>query len=325
MNNVAKKLDKETVIKRLYSNFGDKYDFSDFANNIKYQNTNQKITYICKKHGLKNGYLNNLLAGHGCKECMYEALHEKYLKKSEDFVKQANIVHENKYDYSKVKYNGSKEKVEIICKTCSNSFFQSPLHHLSGEGCPFCNGNTKLTKEDVVERSNKIHNNKYDYSLFLNEKFNFKNRSAKIPIICHSEFKNGIEHGIFFQMAKNHYQGKGCPKCNYSHLEEEIEVCLTENSIKFERQKKFNWLGLKSLDFYLPDYNIAIECQGEQHYKPIKWFGGDVALKKQIDRDSEKFNKCKEHGIELIYYSNIANDNIFTNKKELINFIIKNN
>ena len=44
---------------------------------------------------------------------------------------------------------------------------------------------------------------------------------------------------------------------------------LKENNIEFETQKRFKWLGGKSLDFYLPKYNIAIECQGLQHFRPV--------------------------------------------------------
>ena len=46
-----------------------------------------------------------------------------------------------------------------------------------------------------------------------------------------------------------------------------------QNKIEYEYQKRFIWLGKQSLDFYLPKYNIAIECQGEQHFKPVD-FGG---------------------------------------------------
>ena len=37
---------------------------------------------------------------------------------------------------------------------------------------------------------------------------------------------------------------------------------LNKKHIIFEKQKRFNWLGRQSLDFYLPKYNIGIECQG---------------------------------------------------------------
>ena len=79
-----------------------------------------------------------------------------------------------------------------------------------------------------------------------------------------------------------------------------------------------------SLDF--PNKQIAIECQGIQHFKPIKHFGGDKALKDIQRRDFNKFDLCIKHGILVIYYSedNIKFPyNVFTSKSELLNFIEK--
>ena len=100
-------------------------------------------------------------------------------------------------------------------------------------------------------------------------------------------------------------QGIGCPYCKQSHIEKEIENIFEELNIKFEYEKKFEWLDYKSLDFYLPDYNIAIECQGEQHFKPIEYFGGDERFRDDIKRDKEKNRLCKDNNIDLIYYFDV--------------------
>lgn len=85
---------------------------------------------------------------------------------------------------------------------------------------------------------------------------------------------------------------------------------LDEYNIKYERQKRFDWLGRQSLDFYLPDFNIAIECQGEQHFKPIKHFGGEERFKKVIERDNKKLKLCNENNIDIFYinYNNNIKD-----------------
>lgn len=59
------------------------------------------------------------------------------------------------------------------------------------------------------------------------------------------------------------------------------------------------------LIFYLPKYNIAIECQGKQHFKPIEFWGGDKGLKEQIERDERKFNLCESNGLNILYYTTI--------------------
>ena len=70
-------------------------------------------------------------------------------------------------------------------------------------------------------------------------------------------------------------------------------------------QQKFDWLKYKksmSLDFYIPDKNIAIECQGKQHFTPDSKFGEKNEFDNIIQRDILKYNLCKEHNIEIIYY-----------------------
>lgn len=64
------------------------------------------------------------------------------------------------------------------------------------------------------------------------------------------------------------------------------------------------------VDFYLPDYNTFIEFNGEQHYKPVKWFGGEEKFKQQQERDYALRYYCKEHKITLIEIPYTDFDNI---------------
>lgn len=65
------------------------------------------------------------------------------------------------------------------------------------------------------------------------------------------------------------------------------------------------WLGKQSLDFYLPEYNIGIECQGEQHFKE---YTGKLEIKtnleKRIKLDITKNVLCEENGVNLYYFFN---------------------
>jgi hypothetical protein len=116
----------------------------------------------------------------------------------------------------------------------------------------------------------------------------------------------------------NHLSKKsGCPICNESKLERELAFILEEQKIVYERQKKFKWLGKQSLDFYLPEYSHAIECQGIQHFKPIDFAGkGDEWANKAFDeikkRDDIKLKKCLAHNIEMIYV--VDNEEYFESK-----------
>lgn len=151
------------------------------------------------------------------------------------------------------------------------------------------------TTENFIKRAMEVHGNKYDYS-----KVEYINNKTKVCIVC-------PEHGEFWQTPHNHLQSKGCPICNESKLENEISNFLEINNINYEREKTFDWLKSKyklRLDFYLPDYNIAIECQGEQHFKPINYFGGLQNFIKLSKNDKLKYDLCKHNNIKnSILYS----------------------
>ena len=245
----------------------------------------------------------------------------------EDFIKRAKQVHGDKYDYSKVEYVNSYTKVCIICPE-HGEFWQTPLSHLygGGHGCIDCVNKRPHNKETFIKKSKEIHGDKYDYS-----KVDNINNKTKVCIIC-------PEHGEFWQTPHSHLQGQGCPYCNFSKLEKEISLSLKENNLVFKSQKTFEWLkdrGNLYLDFYLPDYNIAIECQGIQHFEPCN-FGSDKKTAEEMfeyvkECDNRKYELCKENGIKLIYYKQnklpnwiINKEDYFSRSKLLIEYI-KNN
>lgn len=56
------------------------------------------------------------------------------------------------------------------------------------------------------------------------------------------------------------------------------------------------WLRGQRLDVFIPSEGVAIELQGEQHYKPVKYFGGRPGLKATKERDRRKARACEEAG-----------------------------
>ena len=228
-------------------------------------------------------------------------------KSREEFIKEANNLHNNKYDYSNVDYTNSKTKVCIICPV-HGKFFMTPSDHLRSHGCPSCAGLKKYTTDEFVNKAKKIHNNRYDYS-----KVKYVNNHTKICIIC-------PEHGEYYQTPHDHLRGHGCPYCKSSLLENAVRKYLSDNNILFFEQKRFDWLGLQSLDFYLPSHKIAIECQGIQHFESVDFFGGKDGLIKTIYRDKKKKELCNKNGIIVLYYSNLNNIpfNVINNKNDLI-------
>jgi len=321
-----KSLKFENFVKKSRKVHGDKYDYSKV--NLNNRDEKGRVCIICPTHGEFWQRPNSHLQGNGCYKCGLEKMSNNKSYTKDDFIKLAKKVHGDKYDYSKVEYKGSLKDVCIICPT-HGEFWQKASVHLQGSGCKVCADNQTITTEEFINRSKDVHGDKYDYS-----KSKYINNRINIEIICHKKDKNGNEHGSFFPMPHAHMRGSGCPKCKQNYkLENEVRELLIDNKIEFEEKKKFNNLKYKNFlkpDFYLPNENIIIECQGEQHFKPINFGGKDEkTLKKQYEliqiRDSIKRKYCEENGIYLIEYTHVENDkeNLIKNKKKLLEAIKK--
>lgn len=294
---MSKKLTSKKFIEKCILIHGNRYDYSK----VEYVNNYTDVCIICPEHGKFEQLPKNHLRGKGCQLCGGT----KKLT-TEDFVKKAKKVHNGKYDYSKVKYLKDNEKVCIICPE-HGEFEQLPYNHKTGQGCPKCYGNKKLTTECFIEKSKDVHGNKYDYSLV-----DYKNNRTKIPIIC-------PEHGVFKQIAKSHIKGHGCPVCKSSSGEIEIRQFLDYYGFIYKEQHKFDdCKNIKPLkfDFYLPDLNLVIEYNGIQHYKSIEYFGGVDRLKIRKLRDQIKKEYCNTNGIELLVIK--YNDNLETKLKKIL-------
>ena len=269
----------EELILELKEIQGDKYDYSL----VNYINNDTKVKIICRKHGVFEQHFYSHRRGYGCPKC-------SKCKKSttKEFIKKAKKIHGDKYDYSLVDYVNSDIKVKIICP--KHGIFEqlSSNHYLSKHGCPEC---YKVDQESFIKRSNIIHDNKYNYS-----SVNFVNLDSKVKIIC-------PKHGIFEQTPSCHLGDRGCPMCHESKGEEFIRKILINRFINFERQKKFEKCKNKNslpFDFYLPDYNLCIEFNGEQHYKPNSYFGGIKTFEYIQKNDNIKIIFCKNNKIKLL-------------------------
>lgn len=304
----------EEFIQKARKIHGEKYDYSK----VIYECSSKKVRIICPKHGKFWQTPNKHLSGRGCPKCGKLTILRKRTMSITEFIRRAREIHRDKYNYSKVDMLNRDEKgrVCIICPI-HGEFWQTPNNHLSGKGCELCVRPMHDT-ETFIERAKNIHGDKYDYSKVI-----YLNTQTRVNIVC-------PEHGEFLQLPQNHLKGYGCPKCNRSHLEEEINLFLKEKNIIFEEQKSFDWLisditsyKLK-LDFYLSEYNIAIECQGGQHFKEVEFFNDSLA---EISRRDEiKRKLCEENGVKLLYYSNIGFDYpylVYEDKNELLKEIIK--
>lgn len=295
-----KKLTKKEWIEKAKKVHGDKYDYSL----VDYINNKVKVCIICPIHGEFWMRPTHHIDGSGCPKCRNEYMHNLKVYSFEEIVNKSKQVHNGKYQLlNNGKYINSKSIIDIICPV-HGIFSQEVASHLHGHGCSKCASeqrgkNLRDTKEEFIKKAKQVHGNKYNYS-----KVEYVNNHIKVCIIC-------LEHGEFWQTPNNHLNGKGCPMCNISKLELDTELFLSDNGIKYIKQcsnKVLPFIKLFKIDFYLPDYKIAIECQGLQHFKPIEYFGGIEAYNYIHKNDLEKKFICESNGIKMVYVN--YNDNV---------------
>ena len=236
-----------------------------------------------------------------------------------NFLEKAKKIHSDFYDYSLIteewwekNYKNTYTKIPIICPKHGIFWQQVGMHVREKHGCKLCgrikniethkkNKKNKLKLKDFLKKAKEIHENKYDYSLITKEWWqeNYKiSQKTKIPIICK-------KHGVFYQTVFDHLQNCNCPSCASSKGEREIEKILKQFNIEFIKEYKVPSSNLR-FDFYLPKYRLAIEYDGELHFKNIKF----SKLKETKKRDFLKNKLCFIYKINLIRISYHFKDNL---------------
>jgi len=287
-NFVCEKCKYEDEYKKFKSLMEEKHQNKYDISNVKFINWITKIELECEFHGKFSITPAHLKEGKGCRECGIIKRAKTQSKPIDEFIAQANEVHDFKYDYSKAVYNGARRNLIIICKI-HGEFNQTPDNHLVGSGCLKCGkietaNKLSITLEYFLSRSHEIHGEIYDYS-----KVELVNASTKVEIICRI-------HGSFFQDPEHHILRKhGCPRC-VNKREGELAITLSKLGIVHRQYKIEN----KRYDFFLPEYNIIIERDGEQHYRGF-WQDDrkTLSLDYQIENDRIKTELAERHGYKL--------------------------
>lgn len=149
---------------------------------------------------------------------------------TELFIEKVKKIHNNKYDYSLVEYKNTRTTIKIICPNCG-IFEILPHSHIQGTGCSKC---YNLTTEKFIERSYKIHNNKYIY-----DKVNIINNKTKVTITC-------SEHGDFKQRPDAHMNGQGCLQCFKERKKSTTSEFITKSNNKHNNLYDYSLVKYKS-------------------------------------------------------------------------------
>lgn len=207
-------------------------------------------------------------------------------------------------------YKNIYTPISYICKKHGKKCISAGMM-IEGCGCKECGYeknaiNRTLTPEHIKEEIEKFNENK-----LINPEDYVGAKVRNLKILCNC----GEIYTTSFNDYSSRDTAKRCSKCNgkISNGEYKINNILINYSINFVAQKVFeNCRDKKPLpfDFYLPDYNLAIEYDGKQHYEPVEYFGGENGFKYTIHHDKIKNKYCKDNGIKLLRISYMEYDNI---------------
>lgn len=151
----------------------------------------------------------------------------------QEFIYRANQIHNFIYTYENTIYIDSKTKLVVTCKI-HGPFEIAADNHLQGQGCKNCKYirvaliRKENAKATFINKSFKIHGNKYDYS-----QVNYIGAKSDITILCPI-------HGPFSQTPNNHLNGAGCPICGEEYCKT-VRLSTSAIFIKKAKQKHPNY------------------------------------------------------------------------------------
>ena len=251
---MAKKLTTEEYIKIATKVHGNKYDYS----RVKYVRAKDKIEIICPTHGPFYQQAYNHAKGFGCKQCSDAQTSIRNTKSFFDFVREANVVHKNKYKYEQEGYQGYSKKIKIICK--KHGIFESiGTTHLKGHGCKKCaveESSKKYLKtaDEFLRQAKAVHRMKYDY-----KNADYQGAKVKVEIICPI-------HGKFFQSPDMHLKGHGCNKCAKDLAADRFSKTL-EEFINDAQKIHGNLYEYKNVDYKNSATHVLITCKKHGDFK----------------------------------------------------------
>ena len=303
----------ETFKEDVLAIYGDKYVFHCED----YKCKTSQIRVECKLHGEHKISADAILHGSACIYCNGR-LYPK------DWIKNAKAVHGDKYIYDESKPPRIKsDRIRYKCPIHGWQETRYDCHVDLKCGCPVCAGypnklSTEQRKANWVKRCKKKYNDRFDYSQFV-----YVNNDTKGLVTCK-------EHHYSYMIDPwMHLRGAGgCPFCTGSEGEVHIRTWLENHHVNFVPQYSIPNENLfckrkhLMVDFYLPDYRMFIEMNGEQHYKNIAYFHQDSwTFEDQQIRDESLRQYSKRHNVRLLV---IKYDEIKKIPKILSAALIKN-
>jgi very-short-patch-repair endonuclease len=259
-----------------------------------YVGCHEPLSFCCNLNHYWNTSLSNLKHGNWCPECFLASRRLDGLKIAN------NIAQERNGKCLSDIYISVNSPLKWLCCICEYTWQASLYHIRDGEWCPNCAGHRKYTIED--------------YKQLAKEKDGY----------CLSESCGDQTFPLVWKCSQNHiwivapkgilYNNTWCPQCAYHKNQTLLGYVLSQ---LFPNQKicyefdDFDWLTTvrqykQHFDFYIPGLKVAIERDGEQHYHPIEYFGGQTRFENTKRLDAIKNAKVAEHPEDVATFIRIS-------------------
>lgn len=282
----------------------------------------------------------NLISGVGCKYCAKNIgkTEEELMNLIDKHCKEYDLIFCGLFDkqHNEIKKYKKLENLYISykCKKCGYEWFSSYYSSIrSNSGCPSCSKCAKITEEQALKKIQEaciLKNCTFNFFCDKNgEKCEWKNTHDSYLNLTCNKCGNTWNTTIYKSFVQKNNR---CQHCNISQLERDVQTLLDNNELKYIYNDR-RILKKLELDFYIPSKNIAIECQGMQHFEPVDFAGkgkknAEKEFEKLLKRDETKRKLCEKLGIKLLYYSDLGIEypyHVFENKEDLLEEIKKHN
>lgn len=264
-----------------------------------YVNVQTKLKYWCPKHGLQEITYASISAGCWCNLCGFERSAKKNSRSIDEVINIVECKNNNKLLNPEEYINTKTKNLKVICGLCGRIFITSLASIMVSDGaCSLCgirksSGHNKLSKEEVEYRINSVNDN-----VLLNPEDYLDNSTINLKIRCG-------ECGETFVTSLRNYEYDNkirCDSCTrkISSLERFGISVFSKYKINYIYNHRFeDCRDMRPLpfDFYLPDYNMCVEFDGQHHFEP-KW--GEERFKKTLLHDGMKNNYCRWNNIKLL-------------------------
>jgi hypothetical protein len=255
--------------------------------------TRIRLILRCKNGHTYEQYWDNFKKGHGCNKCEENVVgNNKYSKYNLEFVYK--IIEQNNYELLN-EYKNAGNVLHLRCKVCGDYSYKNFKHVLDGRKCRNCSGLKKKTTDEFKEIVNNLTDGEYE---LIGEYSTVHTKTLFLHKKCNTEYEC---------TPANFLGDKRCPYCKSSKGEKEIKDFLIKNKLIFIQQFRFDdcrYTNSLPFDFAIfSDENkllYLIEYDGEQHYKPVEYWGGEIELQNIKVKDKIKTDYCLKNNYKLI-------------------------